>query len=70
MQYFGTWQENYYVLNSTFFAVEEGYDLRYNEAVLPDPNMEYGMVSSFCFWVLQNNVIFYGEFILFWGPTK
>ena len=65
-QYFDTWQESSYLLNKTFFfTVEEGYDLRYNEAVLPDPNMEYGMVSSFCFWVLQNNVIFYGEFILF-----
>ena len=28
--------------------MEEGYDLRYNEAVLPDPDMEYGMVRIAC----------------------
>jgi hypothetical protein len=40
-------------------AVEEGYDLRYNEDVLEDPDMEYGMVISISFSLSNSKFVCY-----------
>ena len=37
---------------------EEGYDLRINEAVLRDPDMEYGMVMYFIVTFIITNLCF------------